>query len=266
MDARSVIIATSAVTGESLLVLGGTVWLLRRFKGAGGGADGRAAPRGHDHIPWHPPPAEQVYRVIVVVDIERFGRAGWDDEIRVRSVRAVRGALAETFSGAGIPPENWNAISTGDGLLVFASPEVGTANVLRALLDRLAAGLATRNRLLVTDAWLRLRVVLHAGHVMVDHQTVLGEQVNLAFRLLDADSLKSRLRHSHQPAVVAVSQHIYEQVVQQRALGLDPDHFEPLLVNVKETSVPAWVYTPDGLLADGQDLSVPTTWLREQAS
>jgi hypothetical protein len=270
MDVRSVLIVFAVLSGGHALIL--NVLLLRQIGGRSGGAGGSGAgqPLG---ARWCPPPVQQVYRVMVAVDIDRFGRTRWDDEIRVRSVRALREAVAGAFAAAGIPHEHWSATSTGDGLLVSANPDVGTANVLRALLDRLADGLTTRNRLMVADAWLRLRVVLHAGHVMLDDQTVLGAQVNHTFRLLEADSLRRRLHGSQAPAVVAVSQHVYEQVVQQRALGLDPSHFEPLLVNVKETSASAWVYAPGAVAAAGQlpapthDLSVPTDyWVPERAS
>jgi hypothetical protein len=244
MDRESLLVAVLVSGGATLLVLlAASYWLVSRLQAillptpaeVGSGREG----------PAELPPTQQAYRLIVAADIERFGRAHWDDRIRVWSVRAMSQVFTEAFRCAGIPPERWHEIRVGDALLVLVEPEVGTANVLRALLDRLPMALSEHNRLIVAQAELRLRVLLHAGHLMLlDDQSAVGAQLNLAFRLLDAEPLRKRLRESREPQVVAVSQHIFEQVVRHRALALDPDEFEPELVESKETVARLWIHSP----------------------
>jgi hypothetical protein len=192
------------------------------------------------------PTARQVYRTIVALDIERFGRLDRDDQARVELRHALHEQLAQALTGAGIAPAAWSATSTGDGLLVLVDPAVETARVLRALLDWYAAGLAARNQAAGDLARLRVRAVVHAGYVLLDAHGAVGEQVTLAFRLLDAQALRRRLRGIRGSLVVGVSAFVYQQVVRHRPLGLDPAAFSPVTVKVKETRTQAWIHPPDG--------------------
>jgi hypothetical protein len=78
-----------------------------------------------------------------------------------------------------------------------------------------------------------------------DDQGIVGEQVNLAFRLLDSDALRACLRVATGPLVIAVTDEpIYQQIIRHKHLQLDPAAFEPIRVAAKETSVRAWVCAP----------------------
>lgn len=254
MEPSALIVAAALSGALSVLTAAVVLWTARRLRATrpdSAPADSPGWPHAAPRASWHPAPVQQAYRVIIVLDIEQFSRPHWDDHIRVHTRRALRLALVQALYNSGIPLHGQSVVSdTGDGLLVLVEPAVGTANVLRALLDRLADGLADHNRLAVPVAQLRIRAVLHAGHVMLDDEVAVGEQVTHAFRLLDADSLRHRLSRSREPLVVAVSQHVYEQVVRQRPLGLDPDDFELLRFRVKETSAEAWVHVRDGRIPE----------------
>lgn len=272
MDPSALIVAAALSGALSVLIaaVAGALWTARRLRSIriDPAAETVEWPSAPPRATWRPAPVQHAYRVIVVLDIERFSRPHWDDHIRVHARRALRQALLQAFYNSGIPLHgHWIISDTGDGLLVLVEPAVGTANVLRALLDRLADGLVVHNRLAVPVAQLRVRVVLHAGHVMLDDEMAVGEQVTHAFRLLDADSLRHRLSRSREPLVVAVSQHVYEQVVRQRPLGLDPDDFEPLHFQVKETSAEAWVHVRGGRIpANVSHLPFPSDRLPEWVS
>jgi hypothetical protein len=185
---------------------------------------------------------QQAYRIMVGVDIERFGHPQRDDHVRVQLRRDLYEAVTRTLITSGISSARWQASSTGDGLLLLVDPTVETARVLWALLNRLPIELDRHNRLRVAIARLRARVVLHSAYVMFDQYGAVGQQINLLFRLLDAAALRAWLAWIREPSVVAVTEEIYRHVVCQRALGLDPADFEPLLVAVKETRTRAWVY------------------------
>lgn len=266
MDRESLLVAVLVSGGATLLVLlAASYWLMSRLQAVllPPPADaGSSRPE-----PAELPPAQQAYKVIVAADIERFGRGHWDDRIRVWSVRALRQVLVEAFWNGGIPPERWTANREGDARLILVDPEAGTARVLRALIDRLPETLAEHNRLVNASAELRVRVVLHAGHVMLlDDRSAVAHQLNIAFRLLDADPLRERLSASREPLVVAVSNHVFEQVVRQRALGLDPDDFEALLIKVKETNAKVWVYVPGCAKTGAGRVIAPSNWPPERAS
>src|SRR6266536_3814240 len=185
---------------------------------------------------------EPVYRTILVLDLEHFGRGDRDDQVRVRLRRALRKVMAEALGEAGVPSERYSTSDTGDGLLVLVDPAVPTARVVRAMLDLFAAAVAEHNRLIRAVAQLRVRAAIHAGQLLLDEQGATGEQLNLAFRLLDAPQLRARLAQSPAPTVVCVSDDVYREVVRQRHLWLDPETFAPLDIVAKETRARAWVH------------------------
>jgi hypothetical protein len=195
--------------------------------------------------------AAQVYRILVVLDIERFGDPRRDDQLRIQLRRALFETVERALRGGGVSPALWEAWGTGDGLLLLVQPAAETARVLRALLDRLPDEIASYNRLRVGPACLRTRAVLHTGHLMLDEHGALGQEIIRVFRVLDADPLRTWLELTSAPVVVAVSEDVYRQVVYQRALGLDPAHFQLMPVEVKETRAYAWVYARERTAASG---------------
>jgi len=89
--------------------------------------------------------ARQVYRTLIALDIERFGRPDRNDQDRVRLRRDLHALLTSALTDAGIGASCWSATSTGDGLLAVVDPAAETARVLLAVLDPLAVRLAERN-------------------------------------------------------------------------------------------------------------------------
>jgi WD40 repeat protein len=189
---------------------------------------------------------QQAYRTIVAVDIERFSHPGRDDRIRVQLRNDLERLLLGALAGAGASPDRLLSSSTGDGLLVAVAPDVPTARIIVALLDRFGAALAKRNRAVPEPARMRVRGVVHAAHVMLDRQGVTGEQVTLAFRLLDADALRSLLLATPEPLLVGLSDDVYHQVVRHRPDGLDPAAFTPVTLAAKEIVARAWVHAGAG--------------------
>jgi hypothetical protein len=191
---------------------------------------------------WDAMSVTQVFRIIVVLDIEQFGLPDRDDQIRVEFRRGLRRQLTDAMTGAGIQPQTWSATGTGDGLLVLIDPAVEIARIVQALMDRFRAGLIQYNRTAGGLARLRVRAVVHAGYMLQDEQGVVGEEVTLTFRLLDAPELRMHLTQIPGPLVVAVSAYVYDHVVRHRLLGLEPAQFRKIIVKVKETSTKAWIH------------------------
>jgi hypothetical protein len=93
------------------------------------------------------------------------------------------------MTAAGIDSDQIAQTEYGDGVVVLFDPRISKARLLHPLLPRLVSGLARYNRTAPDAARLRLRVVVHAGELLRDDHGITGEDLVLAFRLLDADAI-----------------------------------------------------------------------------
>ncbi len=91
---------------------------------------------------------------------------------------------------------------------------------------------------------LRLRVVLHAGEIHDDGRGFYGEDLDLAFRLLDAPKLKRVFRDTPAaPVVLVVSEEIFGRIVRHRYI--DGGTYEPLVrVRMAGRQHRGWVHFP----------------------
>ncbi|WP_158840590.1 substrate-binding domain-containing protein [Saccharothrix deserti] len=190
------------------------------------------------------PPQHALHRTVVVVDVSAFGQRhrGPQEEIR----RGLYTALESAFEDCGL---DWSAThheDRGDGVFVLVPPDVPKSRVVgglpHALLGELRRYNATRNE----DARIRLRMAITAGEVQHDEHGAVGDEVILAFRLLDAKPLRDALV-SHPNALFAliVSQRFYEDVIRPDP-AMDPDSFRRVDVDVKEVRGHAWLHVPNG--------------------
>jgi hypothetical protein len=86
-------------------------------------------------------------------------------------------------------------------------------------------------------------MALHAGEVNYDEHGVTGASINLAFRLVDAEPLKTALAGSSGVLAVIVSSWFYEEVVRHTAAG-NAARFWRVPVTVKETNEIGWICLP----------------------
>jgi hypothetical protein len=116
----------------------------------------------------------------------------------------------------------------------------------------LAVGLRKQNRRSDVAKRLRVRLVVHAGDLLVAADgELVGAELNFAFRLLDAQQLRILLKQASGPLVMCASDALYRQVVAQRHEGLDPAAFESIWLTHKKTRAMGWVRAPgeSGLVA-----------------
>jgi hypothetical protein len=200
------------------------------------------------------PRGRSEYRTILILDIEGYGDSARSDAIRAWLRGQLHQVVRAALAGAGIGEVRYTAHSTGDGLLVTIDPSVGKPRILGAVLDNLATGLREQNRLAGPAENLRLRAVLHAADLLIDPDGPLGEQVNLAFELLDAEELRILLKAASGPLIVCVTDAVYRQVIVQRHEGLDPSAFEAVWLECKRTCELGWVRAPGeaGVVARGE--------------
>jgi signal transduction histidine kinase len=188
--------------------------------------------------------AEPEHRGILAVDIQGFGRLDRSNPTRARMRAGLHRILGNAMTAAGIDPEHIAQTEYGDGVVVLLDPQVSKARLLHPLLPRLVSGLARYNRTAPNTAQLRLRVVVHAGELLRDDHGITGEDLILAFRLLDADVVRAHLTQAGTDLVLVVSDVIYQGIVKHGYGGMDPARFQPVWISAKETSSRAWLHIP----------------------
>jgi tetratricopeptide (TPR) repeat protein len=187
---------------------------------------------------------EPVHRTILALDIEGYTRPDRRDSDRLRMRSALYNLLEQGLGRARVAPGEYLCSDQGDGILVLFSAAVPKTRLLPWLILRLAAGLNRYNRTAIPRLRLRLRVVLHAGEVASDEHGHASKDLNLTFRLLDSDALRSPLAKARTSLVLLVSQSIYDDIVRQGYHGIDAEAFRPLHIVAKNTSARAWLYLP----------------------
>jgi hypothetical protein len=191
-----------------------------------------------------------LYRMILAVDIEGSTKRSNRDreELRYEVYRLVGEALRQT--GIGRQHYHHPFTDRGDGFLVLLRPadEISKPLLLSHLIPALARLLAAYNSNIspVDHARiLRLRVVIHAGEVHDDGNGFFGEDLDFAFRLLDAPRFKTQLKNATVPLALVVSDYIYQAVIKQGYEGIDDQAYLPLVtVNVGDQRRKGWVHLP----------------------
>lgn len=186
-----------------------------------------------------------IHLCILFIDIERFSRDEWDDQLRAQ-LRSdldalVRPALATVALGRW-GHHHWN---TGDGRLDLLDPQHrgDVVDAVAALDERLRE----LNEGRVEGEKLRLRVVVHSGEVTFDDQgNAVGDAINFTRRLLDSERLHTWLTATRHDLVLMVSEQIYSQVIKQgHCQRYDRTHFQWVTVRHRQVRVTAWVFPRD---------------------
>jgi hypothetical protein len=201
-----------------------------------------------------------VYRSIFAVDVEgstkRTNLA--KGELRRVLYQVLDRALAATeIAGRHLE----QPADRGDGMLILIRPhdDVSKTVLLGRLIPILTALLAEHNATVPDPSLrMRLRAVIHAGEVHMDDWGFYGEELDVAFRLLDSPAVKRTLREVRMsPLVLVISEEIFRTIV--RHGYLDEGKYEPLVrVRVADRQHRGWVHTPVPVLYD-QPLAIRGT-------
>jgi hypothetical protein len=189
-----------------------------------------------------------VHRTIVVFDVERFG-----DHRRTNShQRAVREGLyrsvGEAFGRSGLPWRREDREDRGDGIFVLVPPEFPKSLLVELLPSALVAELAAHNDAHRDEERIRLRMSLHAGEVLYHEYGPTGEAVNWAFRLIEAEPLKTELARSPGVLAIIASSWFFDQVIRHAEADV-PSSYRPVLVRAKDDTQRGWICLPDRPLA-----------------
>jgi len=190
-----------------------------------------------------------VHRSILALDIEGSTRRTnpIKEEHRELVYRLVMGALVM----AGIDIQTCDPFTDrGDGVLILLRPtdEFPKPFLLSRLIPALASLLSAHNNAISPaeePRILRLRAVVHAGEVHRDGNGFFGEDLDLAFRLLDAPRFKDHLKTGTAPLAVVASDSFYQSIIRHGYDGIDHGEFLPLVtVNVGDQRRKGWVHAP----------------------
>jgi hypothetical protein len=186
--------------------------------------------------------SEPLHRSIVAADIVGIARRDRTDQDRLLLVRALRDLLDQTLVGSGISQQHYHVAYAGDSALVVVDPAVPKSRLLNALATDLAARLDDRNSGQPERRRLQLRIALHAGELLQDQQSYVGQALDLTLRLLDASDVFAAFRVTGADLVVVVSDPVYQAVIATGLAGVDPSSYRPVQVDALQTRVVAWVH------------------------
>lgn len=210
------------------------------------------APR--DTLPWtgKPLPSKAslpVHRSIFAVDIE--GSTRRTNPVKQELREQVYGLVVGALCMAGIESRYCEPFTDrGDGLLVLLRPADAFPKplLLSRLIPALASLLVTHNSGVSSSdetRILRMRVVVHAGEVHHDEKGFFGDDLDVAFRLLDAPRFKACLRNRTAPLAVVASDYFYQSIIRHGYDGIDGTEFLPLVtVTVGLRRTKGWVHFP----------------------
>ena len=152
---------------------------------------------------------------VVAVDIVGFTRAGRDDDIRGYLRERLYEYLEKAFDSCGIPWAECFWEDRGDGALIVVPPELPVKGLIDPLPDKLRRLIRRHNHVSAAAADMQLRVAAHIGPVEHDRHGFVGTDVNFAFRMLDARSLKAKLAKSGAELGLIVSDDVYDKLIRR---------------------------------------------------
>jgi RNA polymerase sigma factor (sigma-70 family) len=188
--------------------------------------------------------ADPLPRSILAIDIE--GSTQRTNPERGEFRRIMYALLDRALRATGIghghlePPAD-----RGDGVLILIRPDddVPKTLLLGRLIPKLAALLAEHNAT-VAQPTLRLRVVFHAGEVHDDGWGFYGEDLDVAFRLLNSPTVKRALKDTpSSPLVLVVSEEIRSAIVRLGYIDVGPQ-VRSVEVSVARRRRRGWVHIP----------------------
>jgi hypothetical protein len=197
-------------------------------------------------------PDDPVSRLIFAVDIE--GSTERTNLAKGKLRHFLYELLDQALEAAGIAARHLEPFTDrGDSVLILIKPhdEVPKTLVLGRLIPILADILAEHNASVSRpELRMRLRAVVHAGEIHDDGKGFYGDDLDAAFRLLEAPALKKALKEAEAaPLILVVSEEIFDGIVRQGYL--DDSSYQPLVrVRVGRRQRRGWAHVPEPLTPD----------------
>lgn len=181
---------------------------------------------------------------VLLTDVVGFGALDRNDQdrliIRLSSQEMMRTALGRMW-------DECISEDRGDGLLIVVPSHIPTAQVIAPLHRELPSELRRHNRTYSEAASIRLRVAVNVGPVMTDMVGMSGEAIIRTARLIEAPAFKDPMIATGATLGIIASEFVYETAIRHAAESMNVNEYSLVSVNVKESSIPGWIwfYGPD---------------------
>ncbi|ANP50316.1 hypothetical protein J2Z21_000936 [Streptomyces griseochromogenes] len=183
---------------------------------------------------------EAHYELVISVDARRSGQYEDIDKPRMRD--QIYRVLETAFAHAGVGLDAFHMEDRGDGVLIAVAGRIAVSRLLGLWLVEVREKLRDENRGLRVP--LGLRIGMHVGPVRHDDRGISGRAVDLACRLADSSVARLLLDAEEADLVLVTSQSLYEDVVSGGGKFIEPAHYAPARLELKEGEVTAWFHLP----------------------
>lgn len=187
------------------------------------------------------------YHPVVVVDIAGYG--GRDHVAQLTARKVLRQVMGAAFRAAALPWARRLWEDRGDGMLIVLPSDVSLLPLVSEMPRRLAGLLRKHNADAHPEHRIAVRLAVHAGSIHRDGSSYVGDAVNLAARVVDADPLREALREADSDVVIAISDLVYRETALHDYPEIDRPGYRQLVVQVKETRASVWIHLPEPLLS-----------------
>ncbi|MFC5215399.1 hypothetical protein [Streptomyces coerulescens] len=183
---------------------------------------------------------EAHYELVISVDARRSGE--YDDVDKARMRARIYRVLETAFTHAKVARDAVHLEDRGDGVLVSVAGRIAASRLLGLWLVEVHEKLRDENRDLAVP--LGLRIGMHVGPVRHDERGISGRAVDLACRLADSSVARRLLDAEKADLVLVTSRSLYEDVVSAGGKFIEPAHYAPARLELKEGEVTAWFQLP----------------------
>ncbi|MFE0255396.1 hypothetical protein [Streptomyces sp. NPDC059010] len=183
---------------------------------------------------------EAHYELVISVDARRSG--AYDDVDKPRMRARIYRVLETAFTHAKVARDAVHMEDRGDGVLLAVAGRIAVSRLLGLWMVEVHEKLRDENRDLAVP--LGLRIGMHVGPVRHDDRGISGRAVDLACRLADSPVARRLLDAEKADLVLVTSQSLYEDVVNGGGKFIEPAHYAPARLELKEGPVTAWFRLP----------------------
>jgi hypothetical protein len=179
------------------------------------------------------------------MDVEKYSRR--PNDVAERTQQRLVSVLERMLDHARVNGSQIDVQEAGDGMFIVLPAAIDESRVIPALVQGAGLALGEVNADLSPAARVRLRIALDRGLVKRGVNGFVGSTAVTVHRILDAAQTRAALdSNPRSDFVLAVSDHLFRDVVSHGYAGLQPDSFWPVTAEVagKDFSAPAWLHVP----------------------
>lgn len=178
--------------------------------------------------------------LLVAVDAAGYGTGTDQEHIAVQS--GLPAVLDAAAARANLRRDRWLTQQAGDGELAVLPRDEPEPIVVDQYVRYLDEALAAYNANPASRRKLRLRMAIHFGTAMPADNGYAGQGVVAVSRLVDSAAVKDALAAAPQACLaVILSRQVFDDVVRQGHVSVQPTDFAKVSVRVKEFQDEAWV-------------------------